>query len=71
MTHASVPDDQREIFLMNRLDKLKYREIAELLGISIKTVEAHRKKIKDKLNLPNTAALIKFALREGITSFDH
>ena len=36
---AALPDDQRQIFLMNRLDKLKYREIAEIKNISIKTVE--------------------------------
>ena len=35
----ALSDDQRQIFLMNRIDKLKYREIAELLGISVKTVE--------------------------------
>ena len=35
----ALPDDQRTIFLLNRIDKKKYREIAELLDISIKTVE--------------------------------
>lgn len=30
---------QREVFLLNRIDKKKYKEIAELLGISVKAVE--------------------------------
>jgi RNA polymerase sigma-70 factor (family 1) len=30
---------QREVFLMNRIDKKKYSEIAEELGISVKAVE--------------------------------
>jgi RNA polymerase sigma-70 factor (ECF subfamily) len=34
-----LPEKCREIFLMNRFDGLKYREIAEKLNISIKTVE--------------------------------
>lgn len=36
---AALPEDHRTVFLMNRIDKKKYREIAELLDISIKTVE--------------------------------
>lgn len=36
---ADLPEKQREVFLLNRIDKKKYREIAELLDISIKTVE--------------------------------
>jgi RNA polymerase sigma-70 factor (ECF subfamily) len=36
---AELPSDQREIFLLSRIDKKKYREIAELHQISIKTVE--------------------------------
>lgn len=36
---ASLPENQREVFLMNRIDRLKYREIAERLGISQKAVE--------------------------------
>ena len=40
-TLQKVSDRSREIFHMNRYDGLKYQEIAEKLGISIKTVEAH------------------------------
>ena len=36
---ASLSDIQREVFLMNRIDGKKYREIAEILGISQKAVE--------------------------------
>lgn len=36
---AALPSDQREVFLMNRIDGLPYREIAERLDISIKAVE--------------------------------
>ena len=36
---AKLPDGAREVFLMNRIDDLKYREIAELLGLSMKAVE--------------------------------
>ncbi|MBC7862848.1 MAG: sigma-70 family RNA polymerase sigma factor [Bacteroidia bacterium] len=36
---ASLPETQREAFLMNRMDKMSYAEIAELLGISVKAVE--------------------------------
>jgi len=35
----AMPDKCRRIFCMNRFDQLKYREIAEINGLSIKTVE--------------------------------
>lgn len=38
-TLAKVPDGAREVFLMNRIDGLKYREIADMLGLSMKAVE--------------------------------
>jgi DNA-binding NarL/FixJ family response regulator len=37
-------------------------EIAETLFLSVKTVNTHRKNILTKLNLPNTASLVKFAI---------
>ena len=36
---SDLPEKQREVFLMNRIDKMKYREIAETLNISVKAVE--------------------------------
>lgn len=36
---SNLPDGQREVFLMNRIDGLKYREIAELLNVTQKAVE--------------------------------
>lgn len=38
-TINSLPEKQKEVFLLNRIEKKKYKEIAELLGISIKAVE--------------------------------
>jgi len=35
----SLPQKEREVFLLNRIEKKKYKEIAEMLNISIKTVE--------------------------------
>jgi RNA polymerase sigma-70 factor (ECF subfamily) len=39
-----LPEKCRQIFEMNRLEGLKYTEIAEKLGLSIKTVEAQMSK---------------------------
>lgn len=36
---SNLTSAQREVFLMNRIDEMKYREIAEVLGISQKAVE--------------------------------
>lgn len=36
---ASLPEKQRVVFLMNRIDKLTYNEIADTLGLSVKAIE--------------------------------
>ncbi len=46
------------------------QEIADTLFISIKTVEAHRAKIKVKLKLNSIPELTKYAIREGLTSLE-
>lgn len=45
---SNLPEGQRIVFLMNRIDKKKYREIAEELEISIKAVE---KRMHNALNV--------------------
>jgi RNA polymerase sigma-70 factor (ECF subfamily) len=36
---ADLPEKQREVFLLSRIDKKKYSEISEIIGISVKAVE--------------------------------
>lgn len=36
---ALLTDAQREVFLLNRIDGKKYREIAEILNVSQKAIE--------------------------------
>ena len=44
------------------------REIAELLFISVATVETHRNNVFQKLHLHNLAELILYAVRKGLIS---
>ena len=46
----------------------KNREIAELLCISLKTVEKHRANLMKKLDLHNAAALTSLALEKGLVA---
>jgi DNA-binding NarL/FixJ family response regulator len=46
------------------------KEIGELLFLSSKTVDAHRKNIMDKLELRTLPELTKYAIRSGLTSLD-
>ncbi len=36
---AALPEKSRVVFLMNRIDKLSYKDIAERLELSVKTIE--------------------------------
>jgi len=44
------------------------KKIASHLGVSIKTIETHRRQIMGKLGIFSIAELTKYAIREGLTS---
>ena len=44
------------------------KEIASHLNLSVYTVEAHRSRLMEKLNLHSTGDLVRFAIRNGIIS---
>jgi DNA-binding CsgD family transcriptional regulator len=46
------------------------RQIAHLLGISAKTVEAHRLRLMRRLKIENIPGLVRFAIRTGLISSD-
>ncbi|HEV2285921.1 MAG TPA: response regulator transcription factor [Steroidobacteraceae bacterium] len=43
------------------------KKIAVRLGISAKTVESHRTKLMQKLDIHDTASLVRYAIRRGLT----
>ena len=44
------------------------KEIAAALGLSVKTVETHRNSLMRKLDIHETATLVRYALRRGLTT---
>src|SRR6266849_1146028 len=42
------------------------KQVAELLNISVKTAEYHRGRVMDKLDIHDTAGLVRYAIRHGL-----
>jgi DNA-binding NarL/FixJ family response regulator len=42
------------------------REIGAVLGISVKTAESHRSRVMQKLDIHETASLVRYAIRRGL-----
>jgi DNA-binding CsgD family transcriptional regulator len=62
---ALLSPREREVF--ERLARGEtQREVAEALGLSVKTVETYRARIADKLGLRTRADLVRFALEAGV-----
>ena len=68
--HVSNPIDllttrEREVLQMIAEGKTN-KEIATTLNLSVYTIEAHRGRVMEKLNLHSTGELVRFALRNGL-----
>ena len=42
------------------------KKVASILGLSLKTVETHRQKVRDKLELRSTTDLVRYAIRNNL-----
>ena len=60
---------EREV-LQPLAEGLPNRDIAKLLGISVKTVERHRSNMMHKLGVTNKTELIRYALKKGLTTLE-
>ena len=68
-TSPSHPLTTREREVLKLIaEGISNKEIADLLYISIRTVEHHRASIMQKLNIKQTANLVKYAIRKGYTT---
>jgi len=68
-TEGKLSPREREILQLLAEGKAM-KEIASVLGVSIKTVETHRRTMMSKLGLYSVAELTKYAIREGVTSLE-
>lgn len=62
---VSLTPRQRQVLQMIAQGK-STKEIAALMGVSIKTVETHRARMMESLGLYGTNALMRYAIRTGL-----
>jgi DNA-binding NarL/FixJ family response regulator len=72
LTRSDLPPDpltswEREI-LQRIAEGQTTKEIASRLRLSVKTVESHRTRLMHKLDIHETATLVRYAIRRGLTA---
>jgi DNA-binding NarL/FixJ family response regulator len=64
-SYDGLTDREREVLRLVA-EGLTTPEIAEALNLSVNTVQTHRRRIMEKLNLHSRVELIKYAIRRGL-----
>jgi two-component system response regulator NreC len=60
-----LTDREREV-LQLIAESLSSKEIAAMLGVSLKTVDSHRSNLMEKLDIHKVSGLVRFAIRTGL-----
>ena len=68
-TLARLTPRQREVLKLIAEGK-STKQIALLLNISAKTVETHRTLLTDRLDIHETAGLVRYAIKAGLIGLD-
>lgn len=66
---SRLSDREREV-LVHIAEGLSNKEIAQMLGIGVRTIETHRERVMRKLDIHSVAGLTKFAIAHGLISLD-
>ena len=70
LNKVDIPSDSlspRELQVLQLVAEGKTtKEVAALLNISVKTAESHRTRIMEKLDIHETASLVRYAIRRGL-----
>jgi DNA-binding NarL/FixJ family response regulator len=62
---AMLTDREREV-LQLIAEGLSSKEIAGMLGVSLKTIDSHRSNLMQKLDIHKVSGLVRFAIRAGL-----
>lgn len=65
-TQATALRDRERQVLQLVAEGKTTKDIATILGISVKTAEWHRSKIMERLDIHDTAGLVRYAIRQGL-----
>ena len=68
-SYDTLSDREREILKLIAEGQTN-KEIAEMLFLSVKTVQAHRANLMRKLGMHDRTELVKYAIRKGIIGLD-
>ena len=60
-----LTDRERQVVTLIA-DGYSTKQVAGELGISVKTADSHRTRVMEKLNIHETASLVRFAVRQGL-----
>jgi DNA-binding NarL/FixJ family response regulator len=67
--YETLTDREKQVLKLVA-EGLANKEVADVLGISVKTAMSHREKVMEKLGVHNRTELVRFALRRGVIRVD-
>jgi DNA-binding NarL/FixJ family response regulator len=65
VSHDALTSRERQVLQMIA-EGNSTKDVARLLGISVKTAESHRARLMRKLDIHETATLVRYAIRRGL-----
>jgi two-component system, NarL family, response regulator NreC len=69
-SHAATPTRREREVLKLIAEGATTKEVARRLDISVKTAQAHRDNLKQKLELRSTAAMVRYAIKHKLIRID-